>query len=77
MNWLRRKIKEHNERLTYVDYEEHWTAGEWICSLILLTALSVVPLTIIALQEQKPIVALCGLGLGAFVVWWHFWHIMN
>jgi hypothetical protein len=77
MNWLKRKIKEHNERLTYVDYEEHWTTGEWICNLILLTALSVVPLTIIAVQEQKPITALCGLVLGAFVAWWHFWNIMH
>ena len=77
MNWLKRKIKEHNERLTYIWYEEHWTVTEWICSLVALTMLSVGPLTMIALQEQKPIVALVGFGLGAFVVWWHFWHILN
>lgn len=77
MNWLKRRIKEHNEKLTYTDYEEHWTVGGWLCSLILLTTLSVVPLSIIAVQENKPVAALCGSLLGAFVVWWHFWHILH
>lgn len=77
MNWLKRKIKEHNERLTYADYEEHWTVGEWIFSLISLTALSIIPQVIIAIQEQKPIVALFGLLLGVFVIWLHFWYILH
>lgn len=77
MNWLKRKIEEHNARLTYEDYEEHWTVEAWICGLVSLTMLSIGPLTMIALQEQKPIFAVVGLGLGAFVVWWHFWHILH
>ena len=77
MDWLKRKIKEHNERLTYVDYEENWTVKGWMCSLIALTVLSIVPLVIIAVQKQQPIIAVGGVCLGAFVVWWHFWHIIN
>ena len=77
MKWLKETIEKHNNKLTYADYEEHWDVSGWICSLISLTALSVVPLARIAVQEQKPIVGVCGACLGAFVVWWHFWHIMN
>jgi hypothetical protein len=77
MNWLKRKIKEHNEKLTYADYEEHWTVGSWLFSLISLTILSVVPLTYMAIQQQKLVVALFGSCLGVFVVWWHFWHILH
>lgn len=77
MNWLRKTIDEHNKRLTYADYEEHWTVTDWICSLIFLTLVSVVPLIIIALQRQQPVIAVVGCGLGALVVWCHFWNILH
>ena len=77
MEWLRKVIKEHNERLTYTDYEESWTVSGWMCSLVALTLVSVIPLVVISFQEQKPLIAVSGLCLGAFVVWWHFWHIMH
>jgi hypothetical protein len=77
MNWLKKKIDAHNERLTYEDYEEHWTVCGWLCSLVFLTVLSVAPMVVISAQQQKPAVAIVGVGLGAFVVWWHFWHILH
>lgn len=77
MNWLKRKIKEHNERLTYVDYEETWVVAEWLCSIISLTLLILIPSIIIAIQDGNPIIALIGLCFSAIIIWWHFWHIMH
>jgi len=77
MNWLKRKIKEHNDKLNYVGYEEHWTVCGWICSLISLTVLGVMPLVILAIREQAPLVGVLGVGFGIFIVWWHFWHIIH
>jgi hypothetical protein len=77
MNWLKKIIKQHNEKLTYADYEEHWTVSGWLCSLITLTALSTIPFFIISVQKGQPLIGLFGSCFGALIVWWHFWHIMH
>lgn len=77
MNWLKRKIKEHNDRLTYVDYEETWTVAEWLCSIISLTLLILIPSIIIAIQDGNPIIALIGSCFSVIIIWWHFWYILH
>ena len=77
MGWLKRTIENHNNKLTYADYDECWEVDEWLCSLISLTAFSTVPFIAMAIQDGKPILGLVGACLGSFSVWWHFWHILH
>ena len=77
MNWLRKTIEQHNNKITYVDHEEMWTVKGWICSLIALTTFAAGPCITIAVHKQSLFAAIFGLGFGAFVVWWHFWHITH
>ena len=77
MKWLKRKIDAHNKKLTYADYEEHWTIGEWIYSLTTLVSLSMAPFAISAVSNNQLGLIIPGVCISALVVLWHFWSIMH
>lgn len=77
MKWLRRKIAEHNAKITYVDQEESWTTRGWVMSLITFTTLVSVPFIIIAACFGKFGIMSLGLIFGAISVAWHFWHLLK
>lgn len=77
MKWLRRKIAEHNAKITYVDQEESWTARGWVISIITFTTLVSIPFVIIAACLGEMTFVTIGVISGILSVVWHFWHLLR
>ena len=73
MNWLKKKIDEHNARRTYVDQEEEWTVVDFIFCFIGYT---VSPLVMWVqsgmakgMWDTGFILVPMSIGFGVYLVW--------
>lgn len=76
MNWLKRKVEIHNKFITYVDYEEAWTAIDFIASLILHMCLGLVSVGIGVFYKSSTALVILGLIYAIIMIVWHFWHLL-
>lgn len=76
MNWLRNKINEHNKKLSYIDYEEYWTFGDYITSCIF--HIIILPLISIEIGIYNGVwgCALIGGFYSILMLVWHIWHLI-
>ena len=74
--WVALQCKKHNDKLTYIDYEEAWTPCDFLCSVAMSLMIIITLFALSGITDQI-VVAIIGCLFTAGTVAWHFWHLMK
>jgi flagellar biosynthesis protein FliQ len=76
MLWLKKKIDEHNSKITYVDYEETITESGWITAMVFGVIVSIAAVVYGIKLNCIPLI-IVGLILLIVSVGWHLWYLLD